>query len=127
MRRVYDEPFAGYTGPRPNRRQVREERRKRQEQQLGSTGSPEPVKTIPSEKLPRSRIAHFVMNLPDTAIEFLDAFRGSLSDQSRDLRGVYGELPMVHCHCFTRFLELADARADIEKVKSRSITTPFVR
>ncbi|KLO20057.1 hypothetical protein SCHPADRAFT_817086 [Schizopora paradoxa] len=111
-RRAYDEPFAAYAGPKPNRRQVREERRRRLEQQGEGAARPEPDDTVTVEKPPRNRIAHFVMNLPDTAIDFLDAFRGVLS---RDLRGVYSELPMVHCHCFTRFLDLADARADIEK------------
>jgi len=114
-RRAYDEPLPAYTGPKPNKRQVRNERRKRQEMQLESAGAVKTEDSILPEIPPRNRIAHFVMNLPDTAIEFLDAFRGALSYEGRDLRGVYRELPMVHCHCFTRFLELADARADIEK------------
>lgn len=124
-RRVYDNPFPAYNGPKANRRQHREERRRRQERRTTAPDqqlpSPEP-ENIP-EKPPRNRIAHFVMNLPDTAIDFLDAFRGALSHQGRDLRGVYCELPVVHCHCFTRFLELAEARADIEKVKCRSNTS----
>lgn len=64
----------------------------------------------------RERIAHLVMNLPETAIEFLDAFRAVLSHSDRDLSGLYETLPMVHCHCFTRFLDPSEAEADIRKV-----------
>ena len=67
------------------------------------------------------------MNLPETAIEFLDAFQGlfSLSSSSeRDLRGAYETLPMVHCHCFTRFLDPDEARADIVKVAKFLPTWP---
>ncbi|KAI0800742.1 guanine-N-1-methyltransferase [Fomes fomentarius] len=68
----------------------------------------------------RPRINHFVMNLPDTAILFLDAFRGVLSRANagdRDLSGLYNEasMPMIHTHCFTRELEPARAEADIRQ------------
>ena len=67
---------------------------------------------------PRRRIAHFVMNLPDSAIQFLDAFRGILTDDNgRDLSGTYSEMPMVHCHCFTRELEPEKAEQDIRQVR----------
>ena len=61
------------------------------------------------------------MNLPDTAILFLDAFRGVLSPANagdRDLSGVYDRehMPMVHCHCFTRELEPERAAVDIRQV-----------
>lgn len=68
----------------------------------------------------RKHISHFVMNLPDTAILFLGAFRGVLSPANaggRDLSGIYAELPMVHCYCFTRDPEHAevDIRERVEK------------
>ncbi|KAF9486577.1 guanine-N(1)--methyltransferase [Pholiota conissans] len=110
--RVYDNPFPAYTGPKPSRMQ--EEKERKRLQRLGVTAAP----PVASSKPARRRISHFVMNLPDSAITFLDAFRGILSDEGRNLSGIYGEdalLPMVHCHCFTRELESAKAEADIRK------------
>lgn len=53
--------------------------------------------------------SHFVMNLPDSALEFLDAYVGMYND--RDLRlKIFGsldipddKLPTVHCHCFYKY------------------------
>lgn len=64
--------------------------------------------------MPRNRISAFVMNLPDSAIQFLDAFRGILApDGICDLRQIYDVMPIVHCYCFTRELEPSKAKADI--------------
>lgn len=102
-----------------SRRQQEEKRRR--ERQLGSRNSSYTVEPPVSsfDPAPRNRISQFVMNLPDTAIEFLDAFRGSMdgAESGRDLTGVYQVMPMVHCHCFTRFLDPAEAEADIRKVR----------
>jgi tRNA (guanine37-N1)-methyltransferase len=60
-------------------------------------------------------IDHYVMNLPDSALEFLDAFPGAftqlLEQPGYDREKV--KLPLVHAHCFTRFLEFETAREDI--------------
>ena len=69
------------------------------------------------------------MNLPDSAISFLGAFRGLLSDaEGRDLRGIYGDedasMPMVHCYCFTREAELDKAEIDIRQVSLSSPHDP---
>ncbi|KAK9241219.1 Met-10+ like-protein-domain-containing protein [Lipomyces kononenkoae] len=43
-----------------------------------------------------ARYSHYVMNLPDSAITFLDAFRGLHVDDDDD----DAKLPYVHVHCF---------------------------
>ncbi|KAJ3539096.1 hypothetical protein NM688_g6415 [Phlebia brevispora] len=78
----------------------------------------------------RSRITQFVMNLPDSAITFLDAFRGVLSPENndgRDLSGLYkaADLPMVNCYCFTRELEIERAEKDIRERVEEKIGHPL--
>ncbi|RPD82186.1 hypothetical protein L226DRAFT_564791 [Lentinus tigrinus ALCF2SS1-7] len=78
----------------------------------------------------RNCISHFVMNLPDTAVLFLDAFRGVLSPANageRDLSGLYTEatMPMIHTHCFTRELEPEKAQVDIRQRVEEKIGHPL--
>lgn len=124
--RALEDPFPAFAGPRPSRMKEKEERRKLQKQR--TTGSPQ-ITTGDSADVtnlepvpPRRRISHFVMNLPDSAIQFLDAFRGIFAPANAsgwDMRGIYDVMPMVHCHCFTRELEPAKAEADIRQVCAR--------
>jgi len=109
--RVATDPLPGYSGPPLSQPQ----RRAQSRQQLRGLIP----RSQPSQLPPRRRIAHFVMNLPDSAITFLGAFRGILSPSPSsshagiDLTAVYDVMPMVHCHCFTREMELEAAERDI--------------
>lgn len=125
-RRVWGNPFPE-SPPKISKSQAKKEKRA-----LLSGGSRDPTQASTLEPAPvysvlvsqpklRKRISHFLMNLPDNAIEFLDAFRGSLSEP--ELKEAYeGRMPMVHCHCFTREVEdRTRAERDIKQV-----STPFV-
>ncbi|TFK77438.1 hypothetical protein BDN72DRAFT_867141 [Pluteus cervinus] len=111
--RCFDEPFLPYTGSRMSRTQEIKVQRRQE-------------KAPPAEVVlePRRRISHFVMNLPDSGITFLDAFRGILADDVRKLEDVYDIMPMVHCHCFTRELERERAEADILQRVSETLGHP---
>lgn len=107
--RVWDSPFPEFA-PRISKSQAKREKRalisgKSRETTPTSASEPAPVTSVPvpQPKL-RRQISHFVMNLPDRAIDFLDAFRGILAEP--ELKEAYeGRMPMVHCHCFTREIE----------------------
>lgn len=87
--------------------------------------STQPLPLPPSLPV-QSAIQHFVMNLPATALEFLDAFKPAFNQASHAsrIREVYGStgLPVVHCHCFTRELEKEKAEGDITKASIRRLS-----
>jgi len=73
---------------------------------------------------PLQRIHHVVMNLPDSALTFLDAFRGVLNIPTvpqAAVEKVYTDMPLVHVHCFTRELELDAARTDLSAVSATGL------
>lgn len=51
--------------------------------------------------------SHYVMNLPDSALTFLDEFVGLYSNHSEAVTVVQSlpkfELPWIHCHCFEKY------------------------
>ncbi|KAJ6731414.1 TRNA METHYLTRANSFERASE [Salix purpurea] len=51
---------------------------------------------LPNTK-PWEHVDHIVMNLPASALQFLDAFKGCI--QRKDWKG---PLPLIHCYCFMR-------------------------
>lgn len=55
------------------------------------------VREVPIPKFP----SHFIMNLPDSALEFLNEYRGILPESAKQLEGF--KLPMVHVYCFEKF------------------------
>ncbi|KAJ7161296.1 Met-10+ like-protein-domain-containing protein [Mycena crocata] len=106
--RLIADPFPAYSGPIKSKSQENQERRK--QRKLGYQSADNAL------SLPRARISHFVMNLPDSAIQFLDAFRGIFSYlDKQDVDKIYNNMPMIHCHCFTREIEPENARVDILK------------
>ncbi|KAI0363619.1 guanine-N-1-methyltransferase [Pilatotrama ljubarskyi] len=116
--RAYDDPLPPVPPPKPRKTEPKEKR----------AGERRPS---PPPAPRRNRVSHFVMNLPDTAILFLDAFRGVLSPANageRNLSGLYADeasMPMVHCHCFTRELEPEKAEADIRQRVEEKIGHPL--
>ena len=78
-----------------------------------------PLENTGLKAQPLNHIAHYVMNLPDSAIKFLDAFHGLLNQSScsrMDFKEIYSFMPMVHCYCFTRCLDAEKAKEDIKEV-----------
>ncbi|KAJ6483893.1 Met-10+ like-protein-domain-containing protein [Mycena vulgaris] len=115
--RLIADPFPAYSGPKKSKNQENQERRKQRSQkpQADSTAS-----------VPRKKISHFVMNLPDSAIQFLDAFRGILSHlDKQDVENIYTTMPMIHCHCFTREIEPENVQVDILKRVEEKLGHPL--
>jgi tRNA (guanine37-N1)-methyltransferase len=59
------------------------------------------------------------MNLPGTALEFLDALKGCLAPIKGEpgFDNEYTTMPIIHCHCFTRELDPDKAQQDMLNVR----------
>ena len=64
-----------------------------------------------AEQLPFGYFSHVLMNLPASALTFLDAFVGAFRRDAWK-----GPLPMVHCYCFSK---AADPAADVIAIAER--------
>jgi tRNA (guanine37-N1)-methyltransferase len=65
------------------------------------------------------------MNLPGSALEFLDAYAGCYAplEQEPDFPGQDQiEMPLVHVHCFTKEIEPEKGERDILEVSSIQMT-----
>ena len=119
-RRVWANPFPEFT-PKITKSQAKKEKRALVSggyRETAPVSASAPVSSAPVlQAKSRRQISQFVMNLPDSAIEFLDAFRGIFAKP--ELREAYeGKMPMVHCHCFTREAEdQTRAERDIKQVR----------
>ncbi|THV07459.1 hypothetical protein K435DRAFT_741765 [Dendrothele bispora CBS 962.96] len=109
FQQIYDMPFPPYTGPKISKTLAR-----KLQKQAKKASESVPVASNSDSPPSRRTIDHFVMNLPDTAILFLDAFKDVITSQ--EVKDAYeGKMPLVHCHCFTRELEQISAEVDIKK------------
>lgn len=131
VERAWKDPFPGYAPPKSSRAKAKEAqlRRRRNVESLSVNSGENPSSIVPQETdpedlkiQPRRAITHFVMNLPDSAITFLDAFRGILNSATAGGASTYDypHLPMVHCHCFTKELDPEKAAEDIRQVRVTS-------
>ncbi|GAA5974067.1 hypothetical protein JCM11641_008242 [Rhodosporidiobolus odoratus] len=132
---IWNDPFPAYEAPLSSRERSKRARAARAAREAGSTAAavasepsskPQATSTSPASPLPPSASAelpvpvksrrlpnHYIMNLPASALTFLDAYSGlyrGLSDlvgaeEARKAIAEAGGLPVVHCYCFTKEVE----------------------
>ena len=144
--RVWDNPFPEYVAPLSSRERSRRARADREARSAAAksaapadspaaTSTPTPpssesktltpasdASAVPIGKL-RRLPNHYIMNLPASALTFLDAFRGLYrplyekigEEAAKKAIAEAGGLPIVHCYCFTK--EIEGAEEDICQVR----------
>ena len=72
------------------------------------------------ERAPQGGVvcSHVIMNLPASAVQFLDSFRGLFTCVPEDLRPSF-TLPLIHCYCFVRFAP--DKKDDIAAMEEDAV------
>ncbi|KAI0695651.1 Met-10+ like-protein-domain-containing protein [Cytidiella melzeri] len=130
--RVLDQPFPPPRNIISKTQQLRAKKLAREEGKLEQGPANEfAASTTDLSGCQRQRITQYVMNLPDSAITFLGAFRGLLSAANaggRDLSGVYdadSSMPTVHCYCFAREPEPEKAEINIRERVEEQLGGPL--
>lgn len=124
---IWKRPFAPLPPPAAVLRKLEKERRRAREAAAKAGGAvtvplasgSNDATSVPEEKPSPRHISHFVMNLPGSALEFLDAYAGSYAPltQEADFPGQDQiKMPLVHVHCFTKEIEPEKGEQDILEV-----------
>ncbi len=117
---VWTDPFEAYTSPTQIKKREKEARKRREQGLSRPTMTSNSSESSPEPQL----VEHYLMNLPDSALEFLDAFIGLYDPmlctpgfvQALEKKG----MPVIHAYCFTREIESDKAEIDICEVSVSS-------
>ncbi|KZT72888.1 hypothetical protein DAEQUDRAFT_808857 [Daedalea quercina L-15889] len=124
---LYDDPMPPVPPPKLSWRQRRSATKKAIQEARqspppsGQSPHPSPARDARQPEGRRRRVTQFVMNLPGTAIDFLDAFRGVLGPENaagRGLSGIYDsqeKMPIIHCYAFTKLRDEELAAAELRE------------